>query len=70
MLILLIIAFYTIKIFYKEKLKQLTGQALFEVKNMHCVHHKSTVENAVNAIDGLSTTANLEKSLLCVNYEG
>lgn len=37
---------------------------------MHCVHHKSTVENAVNAIDGLSTTANLEKSLLCVNYEG
>lgn len=37
---------------------------------MHCGHRKITVENAVNAIDGLSDTADLEKSILCVNYEG
>lgn len=83
-LILLVIAFYVIKKLLsgksccgtshektkKKKLKRLAGQVLFEVEDMHCGHCKSTVENAVNAIDGLSATADLEKRLLCVNYEG
>lgn len=54
----------------KKKLKQLAGQVLFEVEDMHCGHCKSIVENAVNAMDGLSAAADLEKRLLCVHYEG
>lgn len=52
----------------RKKLKKTAGKLVFSVEGMHCNHCKSSIENAINALEGLAARVNLERKTLTVSY--
>lgn len=53
--------------------KKLDGPVIQEkivhIQGMHCNHCKTSVENAINSLDGVCAKVNLKKNIATVQYE-
>ena len=53
--------------------KKLTGPVVQEkivhIQGIHCDHCKTSVENAINSLDGVCAKVNLKKNIATVQYE-
>ncbi len=53
--------------------KKLSGPVIQEkiihIQGMHCDHCRTSVENAVNSLDGVCAKVNLKKNIASVQYE-
>ena len=52
----------------KKKLNKVVAKKIFVVEGMNCQHCKSRVEEAVNAIYGVSAVVNLKRGVAEVSY--